>query len=74
LLHVLLEGGGGGDGLARILIGVCIRVTGISHSSGSDLGPIEDSSRAHNSSRRSESVSRGHEGGENSDLVLRLNR
>ena len=70
LLQVLLERRSGRDGLAGILILVGIRVTGIGHSSGSDLGSVEDGGGAHDTGGGGEGVGRGHEGSEDGDLVL----
>jgi len=42
-LQVLLEGRGGRDTLARIFVLKSIGVTGISHTSGSDFGSVEES-------------------------------
>jgi len=71
LLQVFLETGCLTDGLAGVLVDKGIRVTGISHTSSSNLGVlVEESSGGGSRHGAGESTGAGHKGEKRDNLVL----
>ena len=69
LLQVLLERRSSRDGLTRILVILGIGVTGISHTSGSNV--LSDGGGSGDLGGRGEGGGRGHKGSDDGKLVLK---